>query len=175
MEEASVAGSFADLTVAEVVERLSRGEPVPGGGAASAVGASLGAALISMVAALSTGKPKYAAHEATLTRCGAVGRELAAEFLLLADRDADAYAGYCAALKLPRETESDQAARRKAIQSAARSAADDVLINLSSTGDEDYSEMMRQNVDAALHEIAAIAARTREIVLSGQVQDPEEA
>src|ERR1035437_3998613 len=222
MEEASVAGSFADLTVAEVVERLSRGEPVPGGGAASAVGASLGAALISMVAALSTGKPKYAAHEATLTRCGAVGRELAAEFLLLADRDADAYAGYCAALKLPRETESDQAARRKAIQSAARSAADapwdcvkacarlvvaaeslagrsnvnaasdvlvatllgeaaargaaeNVLINLSSTGDEDYSEMMRQNVDAALHEIAAIAARTREIVLSGQVQDPEEA
>jgi formiminotetrahydrofolate cyclodeaminase len=175
-----------------------------------------------MVAALSTGKPKYAAHEATLARCGAVGRELAAEFLLLADRDADAYAGYSAALKLPRETESDQAARRKAIQSAARSAADapwncvkacarlvvaaeslagrsnvnaasdvlvaallgeaaargaaeNVLINLSSTGDEKYSEKMRQNVDAALHEIAAIAARTREIVLSGQSQDPEEA
>jgi formiminotetrahydrofolate cyclodeaminase len=222
MEQASASGSFADLTVAQFVERLSSGESVPGGGAASAVGASLGAALISMVAALSTGKPKYAAHEATLARCGAVGRELAAEFLLLADRDADAYAGYSAALKLPRDTEVQQAARRKAIHGAARSAADapwecvkacarlvvaaeslagrsnvnaasdvlvaallgeaaargaaeNVLINLSSTGDEMYSEKMRQNVDAALHEIAAVAARTREIVLSGQAQDPEEA
>jgi formiminotetrahydrofolate cyclodeaminase len=222
MEQPSAAGSFADLTVAQFVQRLSSGEPVPGGGSASAVAASLGAALISMVAALSTGKPKYAAHEATLARCGAVGKELAAQFMALADRDADAYAGYSAALKLPRETEPQQMVRRKAIQLAARRAADapwecvkacaqlvvaaeslagrsnvnaasdvlvaallgeaaargaaeNVLINLPSTGDEDYSETMRQQVDSALHEIAAVAARTREIVLSGQSQDPEEA
>jgi hypothetical protein len=50
-----------------------------------------------------------------------------------------------------------------------------VLINLPSTGDESYSETMRWQVDTVLHEIAATAARTREIVLSGQSQDPEPA
>jgi formiminotetrahydrofolate cyclodeaminase len=221
MEQTSAAGSFANLTVTQFVERLSSGEPVPGGGAASAVGASLGAALVSMVAALSTGKPKYVAYEATLARCGAAGRELAAEFMVLADRDAEAYAGYSAALKMPRESEAQQAARKQAIhaaaraaseapwecvkacarlvvaaeslagrsnvnaasdvlvaallgEAAARGAAENVLINLPSTGDEDYSETMRQQVDAALHEISAVAARIREIVLSGQAQDPEQ-
>jgi hypothetical protein len=34
---------------------------------------------------------------------------------------------------------------------------------------------MRWQVDSMLHDIAAVAARTREIVLSGQSQDPEPA
>src|ERR1035437_6339943 len=105
MQQETTPLSFADLTVGQFVERLSSGEPVPGGGAASAAAAALGAALISMVAALSKGKPKYAAYEATLARCESVGHELAAEFLTLADRDAEAYAGYAAALKLPRDTD----------------------------------------------------------------------
>jgi formiminotetrahydrofolate cyclodeaminase len=221
MENAEVVtASFSELKLAEFVERLSSAEPVPGGGSASAVAASIGASLISMVAGLSTGKPKYAAYESTLARCLVVGRELSAEFLRLADRDAEAYATYAAALKLPRETEAQQAQRRTAIRAAARVAADapwecvracarlvvaaealagrsnvnaasDVLvaallgeaaargaaenvrINLPATGDDAYADTMGQAVDLELHEIAAITARTREIVLSGQAQDPE--
>ena len=78
MEEPT-AVSFAHLTVGQFVERLSSAEPVPGGGAASAVAAALGASLISMVAALSKGRPKYAVYELTLSRCEAVGHELATE------------------------------------------------------------------------------------------------
>jgi len=173
-----------------------------------------------MVAALSKGKPKYAAYEATLFRCEAVGHELAAEFLRLADRDAEAYAGYATALKLPRETDQQQEARRTALRSAARlasdvpwecvracarlvvaaetlagrsnanaasdvlvaaflgeaaarGAAENVLINLPSTGDPQYAETMQVQVDSTLHEIAGVAARTREIVLSGQSREPE--
>ena len=124
MEQARNPAAFADLTVGQFVERLSSAEPVPGGGAASAVAAALGASLVSMVAALSNGKPKYAAYESTLVRCEAVGRELSAEFLRLADRDAEAYAGYSMALKLPRDTDEQQEARRKALRSAARVASD---------------------------------------------------
>jgi formiminotetrahydrofolate cyclodeaminase len=222
MEQASGTVSFADLTIARFVERLSSAEPVPGGGAAAAVAAALGASLVSMVAGLSTGKPRYAAYEATLAKCETLGHELAAEFLRLADRDAEAYAGYSIALKMPRETEDQLMARKMAIaaaardaaeapldcvkaclrlaiaaealagrsnvnaasdvlvaallgEAAARSAAENVLINLPATGDEPYSEKMRWQVDAALHDIAAVAARTREIVLSGQSQDPEPA
>jgi formiminotetrahydrofolate cyclodeaminase len=213
-------GSFAELSLAQFVEGLSSAEPVPGGGSASAVAASIGASLISMVAGLSVGRPKYAEYEATIVRCLALGKELASEFLALADRDAVAYAAYSAALKMPRETEAQKAARKTAISAAARVAADapwacvkacvrlvvaaealagrsnanassDVLvaallgeaaargaaenvrINLPATGDDEYADMMSQQVDVALHEIAAIAARTREIVLSGQAQAPE--
>jgi hypothetical protein len=48
-----------------------------------------------------------------------------------------------------------------------------VLINLPATGDDEYDETMRFQVDATLHEIAAGAARIRETVLSGQSMDPE--
>jgi methenyltetrahydrofolate cyclohydrolase len=220
MENQPSAESFADLTVGQFMSRLASAEPVPGGGAASALAAALGASLISMVAGLSMGRPKYAAYQATLERCDKNGRELTAEFLRLADLDASAYAGYAAALKMPRETEEQQSARRAAIQSAARAASDapwacvsrcvalvsaaetlagrsnvnaasDVLvaallgeaaargaaenvrINLPSTGDDEYNDSMSRQLDEALHDVAALAARTREIVLSGRVQDPE--
>jgi formiminotetrahydrofolate cyclodeaminase len=212
--------SFSDFTVGQFVERLSSAEAVPGGGSASAMAAALGASLISMVAALSRGKPKYAAYESTLARCEAVGHELGDEFLGLADRDAEAYAGYSAALKMPRETEEQKLARQSAIQSAARAAseapfdcvkacarvvtaaealagrsnvnaasdvlvaallgeaaargaAENALINLPATRDEQYADSMRWRLDRLLHDVAATAARTREIVLSGQCQEPE--
>jgi methenyltetrahydrofolate cyclohydrolase len=221
MENVKIAtDSFAELSLAQFSERLASAEPVPGGGAASAVAAALGASLISMVAGLSTGKPKYAVYEETLVRCLALGQDLATEFLRLADRDAEAYAAYAAALKLPRETEAHQEDRKTAIRAAARVAADapwecvkactqlvvlaealagrsnvnaasDVLvaallaeaaargaaenvrINLPATGDDIYADAMNQQLDSALHDIAATAARTREIVLSGQAQEPE--
>jgi formiminotetrahydrofolate cyclodeaminase len=222
MGKASATVSFADLTIGQFVARLSSAEPVPGGGAAAAVAGALGASLVSMVAGLSTGKPRYEAYESTLVKCEALGHELAAEFLRLSDLDAEAYAGYSAALKMPRDTEEAQSARKTAIEAAARAAADaplecvkaclrlavaaealagrsnvhaasdvlvaallgeaagrsaaeNVLINLPATGDESYAEKMRWQVDSTLHEIAAVAARTREIVLSGQSQDPEAA
>jgi glutamate formiminotransferase/formiminotetrahydrofolate cyclodeaminase len=127
MEQPPKTVSFADLSVGEFVERLSSAEPVPGGGAASALAGSLGAALVSMVAGLSTGRPRYAAYEATLARCGAAGKDLAAEFLRLADGDAEAYAGYAAALKLPRESAAEQEARSEAIRTAARAAAEEPM------------------------------------------------
>ena len=220
MDEPTAKALFSDLTVGQFLDRLSSAEAVPGGGSASAIAAALGASLISMVAALSKGKPKYAVYESTLARCDAVGHELGAEFLRLADRDARAYAGYSAALKMARETEEQKLARQSAIQSAARAASDapfdcvkacarlvtaaetlagrsnvnaasdvlvaaflgeaaargaaeNVLINLPATGDEQYADSMRWRLDRLLHDVAATAARTREIVLSGQSQEPE--
>ena len=220
MEKSSKPVSFADLTIGQFVERLSSAEPVPGGGAASALAAALGASLVSMVAGLSMGRSKYAAYGATLARADATGRQLTAEFLALSDRDAEAYAGYSAALKLPRETDAQKEARLEAIRAAAkvasdapwdcvraclrlaevagalagrsnvnassdvlvaallaeagaRGAAENVRINLPSTGDEEYSDAMSRQLDEALHDISALTSRTREIVLSGGPQEPE--
>ena len=117
-------GRFRDLTIDEFAARLASSEPVPGGGSASAIAAALGANLITMVGSLTTGRPKYVDHEPMLTWAIATGRRLSDRFLALADSDAQAYAGFAAALKLPRESEQEIATRTSAMQAAARKAAE---------------------------------------------------
>jgi formiminotetrahydrofolate cyclodeaminase len=115
---------FRDLTIDEFAARLASSEPVPGGGSASAVAAALGASLVSMVASLTTGRPKYVDHEPMLAWALETGRRLSDRFLTIADEDAEAYAGFSAALKMPRETEAEIAARTEAMQTAARRASE---------------------------------------------------
>jgi formiminotetrahydrofolate cyclodeaminase len=114
---------FRDLTVAQFVEQLASGEPVPGGGAAAAVAGSLGAALVAMVSALSEGRPKYAEHAALHADASVAGHALAERLLALADEDATAYAGYGAAMKMARDTDEEKAARTTAIRTAAHAAS----------------------------------------------------
>jgi formiminotetrahydrofolate cyclodeaminase len=117
-------GRFRDLTIDRFTARLASSDPVPGGGSASAVAAALGASLVKMVASLTTGRPKYVDHEPMLALAAETGTRLSDRFLAIADEDADAYGGYAAALKLPRETEAEIEARTEAMQTAARSASE---------------------------------------------------
>lgn len=52
-----------------------------------------------------------------------MSRELSDRFLALADEDAEAYAGFGAAMKLPRESDAERAARTAAVREAARAAS----------------------------------------------------
>ena len=112
------------MTVDRFISLLASGEPTPGGGSAAAIAGGLGGALVAMVATLSEGRPKYAEHEALLAEAKAAGHELANRLLDLADEDAQAFAGFGVAMKLPRDTDEEKAARTQALQAAALAATE---------------------------------------------------
>jgi formiminotetrahydrofolate cyclodeaminase len=112
------------MTLDAFLTHLASPEPTPGGGSASAVAGSMAGSLLSMVASLSTDRPKYASYATTLERAAAVGADARVRFLELADKDARAFEGFAAAMKMPHETTAEVAARSSAIRSAARLATE---------------------------------------------------
>lgn len=116
--------TLAGLTLAEFSEQLASGEPVPGGGSASAVVGSLAGSLLAMVARLSLDRPKYEPHRATIEQALAAGEHGRLRLLALAEEDAAAYSRFAAAMKLPRETEAEQTARTERMRAAARAASE---------------------------------------------------
>ncbi len=86
--------------------------------------AALGASLVAMVATLTQGRPKYAAHAPLCEAVAPAANALASELLDLADEDARAYAACAIALKLPREAFADKELRDAQIRATAQVAAE---------------------------------------------------
>jgi formiminotetrahydrofolate cyclodeaminase len=168
----SPAARFGDLTLGAFVDRLASAAPTPGGGAASAVAAALAAGLVSMVASLSVDRPKYAAYAEHHAAATAAGHELAARLLSLADEDAAAYDAFGMAMKMPRETDDEKAARTARIREAARAAADVPLRILAACREIVLaSERLagRSNLNAASD--LAVASRLAEAAAHGAAEN----
>ncbi len=83
--------SVRDQTVGDYLQALASTAAVPGGGSAAALGAAMGAALLSMVAKLSAKKAKAAEDRDVLTGLVPEFDRLAARLLELSQDDIDAY------------------------------------------------------------------------------------
>lgn len=110
------------LTISEFVDLLRSNAPAPGGGSASALVGANGVALGMMAANLTVGKKKYAAFEPTAKRAVVDAEPLSNALLACLEQDTESFDALMAAMKLPKETESEKAARRLAIQQATKDA-----------------------------------------------------
>ncbi|HET6380363.1 MAG TPA: cyclodeaminase/cyclohydrolase family protein [candidate division Zixibacteria bacterium] len=122
MEEATT--SLTQLPVSELLARLATRDPVPGGGSAAALAGATGAALVSMVVELTSGRPEAADREERLRDIGRESAERRATLERLAEEDADAYRAVIEARRLPRSTDEEKAARQTALNTATRRATE---------------------------------------------------
>ena len=113
---------ITELPARTLIERLATSEPTPGGGSASALAGAMGAALVQMVVALTSGRPSASASEAELTEIAAAAAVSQSELLNLAELDALAYAAVIRARRLPRETKRERDARAVQVAAATREA-----------------------------------------------------
>lgn len=109
-------------TIQGFLDDLAAGTPTPGGGAAAALAGAMGAALVSMVANLTLGRPKFAEVEPTMRQVVIESERIRGRLTELADEDARAYAQVAAAYRQPRASAGERAARVAAIQQALAGA-----------------------------------------------------
>ncbi len=117
------AAGLAGQTLEEFLESLGSNSPTPGGGAAGAVLAATGCALIAMVGRLTTGKKSFEDVQDSMNEMIAKADAARKEFLELAQADAHAFDGVMAAFRMPKETEEEKAARADAIEEGYQRAS----------------------------------------------------
>lgn len=100
------------------IEDLASQKPVPGGGGAAALVASIGLALGMMVGNLTVGKPKYAAVEEEMKSVLKASQELLKHLEDLVQKDAAAFAPLAAAYRLPSSTEKEKEFKNQKLQEA---------------------------------------------------------
>jgi len=110
------------LSISKFLDETASNSPAPGGGSVSALAASLGAALTSMVCRLTIGKNSNATVQIELESVLIKSEKLRAKFTALIDEDTNAFNMVIAAYRLPKETTEQNAQRAAAIQAAYKEA-----------------------------------------------------
>ena len=107
--------------LAEFRDRTASADPTPGGGSAAMASAAIGMGLVLMALRVTEGKVD---DKAALSPLIEGGDRLLAEVSGHADADIAVFEAYMAALKLPRGTDEEKAARRAALAEAAVAATE---------------------------------------------------
>lgn len=102
---------------------LANGKPTPGGGSAAAYTAAEAAALVAMVGRVTVGKKNYAAVESRMWQLIERADSLRQRLTTFVQEDARAFEAYMVALRLPKATPEEKAARDESVDRATLQAA----------------------------------------------------
>ena len=122
--------TFAASSLGAFLDKVSADTAVPGGGSVAALCGSLGAALSAMVASLTYRRPEFKDARAKLGQLACKAQDLKERLAALITEDSEAYEGVMAAMKLPKNTPEEVAARDAAIERANMRAAEVPLATL---------------------------------------------
>lgn len=115
---------LTEKPVTAFLDELASSAPAPGGGSVAALSGALGAALVSMVCSLTVGKKKYAHVQEDIKALLAQSEALRKELVELLEADVQVYTEVSRAMKMPRATDEEKAARTAAMQKALKAATD---------------------------------------------------
>lgn len=117
--------SMNQWTVQDFLARASTGDAAPGGGSVAALAGALAAAMASMVANLTVGRPRYHAVEEECKEFIVQANDCCTKLQRLMDEDVRAFQSLMEAYRLPKgDTEEQVARRRRAIQDALGDAVE---------------------------------------------------
>ena len=116
-------GPLVAMPVDRFVDEVSSESPAPGGGSVAALAGSLAAGLAAMVANLTVGKKGYDAAWAELAALAERGQALKDRLLRAVDEDTEAFNAAMAAMRMPKGTPDEQAARDAALEAGYQQAA----------------------------------------------------
>ncbi|MDR1472376.1 MAG: cyclodeaminase/cyclohydrolase family protein [Synergistaceae bacterium] len=122
--------AFETETVRDFLDILASDAPAPGGGSVAAIGGALGAALVSMVSNLTTGKEKYRDNWSGMEEVRSKSEPMRAKFVKLMNDDTESFNEFMAAMKMPKDTDEQKESRGAAMAYASKSATEVPLATL---------------------------------------------
>ena len=122
MIEGREEGPLVRQRVRDFVGSVGARTPTPGGGSVAALVGALGAALGAMVGWLTYGRRKYEHLDPVVREQLPPLVEIQEELLRAVDADTDAFADYVEALRMPKGTDAQKAARRDAMEEGLKKA-----------------------------------------------------
>jgi len=115
-------GGLMALTATDFVEELASNSAAPGGGSVSALAASLGAGLTSMVAALSHEKKGFFNKKPFMETIGEEAQKIKDRLIFLVDEDTNAFNKVMEANRMAASNKEEEALKNKAIMDANKYA-----------------------------------------------------
>ena len=113
-----------NLTAKELANETASESMAPGGGSVAAYCGALGVSLATMVANLSANKPGWEDKVEMFSDWAVKGQAMKRDLLFLVDEDTRSFNGIIDAIRMPKDTDEDKAARADAIEKASQYAAE---------------------------------------------------
>lgn len=113
---------LVEMTLVDFSSEVDSNSPAPGGGSVAALASDVGVGLARMMAHLSFGKKKYEALDEEIRlefveRFNKLG-DLRHELVELIDEDTESFKEFMKAIKMPKDTEEEIEARKRAMEDA---------------------------------------------------------